>query len=89
MHAAALASATRDGHHGDSADEEFHPRRKRFGKLKYGSAAGTACKCVTEDQVKDCLRDFAQQYSGNWSYPWGQNCHRFQKAALRSCCAKK
>src|SRR5207249_3497394 len=43
-YAAGLATATRDSHHGDSADEEFHPNRRRgfFGgaKLKYGKDAG-------------------------------------------------
>ena len=93
MHADGLASETRDGHHGDSGDEEFHPRR-RMGllggaKLQHGSAVGTNCKCVTEDETKDCVRTFARQYHGRWSYPWGQNCHSFQASALRSCCLTK
>ncbi len=93
MHASGLASATRDGHHGDSAEESWHPRRRTGflsrGKLEFGSEKGADCNCVTEDQIKDCLRNFAQQYSGNWSYPWGQNCHSFQKAALKAYCLKK
>ncbi len=86
-------TATRDPHHGDSADETFHPKRRSgflsLGKLKNGSAADEDCNCVTVDEIKDCLREFAKQYSGNWSYPWGQNCHSFQKEALKSCCLKK
>ena len=93
MHANGYASATRDGHHGDFGDEEFHPQRRAGllggATLQHGPAAGASCKCVSEEEVKDCLRAFASQYAGNWSYPWGQNCHRFQSAALRSCCLKK
>ena len=92
-HAAGRASATKDAHHGDSADSSFNPKlRSGFfsrGKLKYGSAKDEDCNCVTEDEIKDCVKKFAEQYSGNWSYPWGQNCHSFQKAALKSCCLKK
>ena len=93
MHAIGQATATRDGHHGDSAEESFHPKRRTGflsrGKLEFGNNEGDDCNCATEDQIKDCLKKFAQQYSGNWSYPWGQNCHSFQKAALKSCCLKK
>ena len=86
-------TATRDPHHGDSADETFHPKRRSgflsLAKLEFGSGKGKDCGCVTEAEIKDSLRAFAKQYSGNWSYPWGQNCHSFQKAALKSSCLKK
>ncbi len=91
MYAAGLATSTRDGHYGDSGDVEFHPKRHVFilfgtPKLKYSPSAGKHCKCVTEGVVKDCLRKFAQSYSGSWSWPWGQNCHSFQKGAMNACC---
>jgi hypothetical protein len=41
---------------------------------------GESCKCDTEDQIKDCLRKFAQQYSGSWSYPWGQKLPQLPKS---------
>jgi len=91
MYAHGYATSTRDGHYGDSGDIQFHPQRHIFilfgtPKLKYGPGAGKHCKCVTEGEVKDCLRKFVQTYSGSWSYPWGQNCHSFQKAAMDACC---
>jgi RHS repeat-associated protein len=89
MYESGISTGNRDGHHGDVGDVEFHPKRKNRGKLKYGTAIGTPCGCVTEFQVKDCLRKFAQNYSGKWSYPWGNNCHSFQRAAMRDCCIKK
>jgi RHS repeat-associated protein len=93
MHAQGLASPTRDGHHGDTAELEFQPSRRTgiFGrrKIEYGQAEGKSCKCADEAEIKDCLKAFARQYSGNWSYPWGQNCHSFQRSALCSCCLKK
>ena len=86
-------SATKDPHDGDSADETFHPNRRSgflsLGKLEYGSGKGKDCGCVTVDEIKDSLREFAKQYSGTWSYPLGQNCHSYQKAALKSSCLKK
>lgn len=92
-HAEGFASDTKDIHDGDRADETFHPRLRAgflsLGKLEFGSDKGADCNCVTEDRIKDGIRKFAQQYSGNWSYPWGQNCHTFQKAALKACCLKK
>lgn len=29
------------------------------------------------------IRDFANKYSGNWSWPTGQNCHSFQEAFIK------
>ena len=92
-HVTGAASATQDVYHGEGADTEFTPKLRggffSLAKLKYGSAADVDCNCVTDDEIKDCLSKFAKQYSGNWSYPWGQNCHSFQKAALKACCLKK
>jgi len=92
MHLFGLASSTRDGHHGDPADREFHPRRRRGflgrGELEHGDGEGHSCRCASTEEIQDCLRGFAAQYSGNWSYPWGQNCHSFQRGALRECCLK-
>ena len=67
-----MGSATQDPHHGDSADEEFHPV--------------VPCDDTRSDsEIQDCLRGFAQSYSGSWSWPFGQNCHSFQKAAMAHC----
>jgi hypothetical protein len=85
---------TKDPHHGDNADISVNPKADFGGywgllqkrTLKYGKGKGKKCKCVTEDEIKDSLRAFAKAYSGSWSYPFGQSCHRFQKAALEASC---
>jgi RHS repeat-associated protein len=93
MYLSGISTATKDGHQGDPADDEFHPQRRTgfmgWADMQYGTAKNKSCKCVTQDEVKDCLRAFAKQYSGSWSYPWGQNCHSFQTSAMKGCCLKK
>jgi len=61
---------TRDPHHGDPAEEMFHPR------VLNGQAAAA---------LKSCMRGFARGYSGTWSWPWGQNCHSFQEDMMEHC----
>ena len=73
-------SPTRDPHHGDSAEESFHPTK---------TAETIDCKCMTCEKIVDCIRDFAKSYSGSWSWPWGQNCHSFQEAMMKKCCLAK
>ncbi len=65
---------TLDPHHGDAADEQFHPMVE-------------AHDLRTENEILDCLRNFAASYSGNWQwvFGYGQNCHTFQKAAMKQC----
>lgn len=63
-------SATRDPHHGDSAEEMFHP------VVANGKPAV---------EVKNCIRAFATGYGGDWSWPWGQNCHSFQEEMMEHC----
>jgi hypothetical protein len=63
-------TATRDPHHGDEAEEMFHPT------IRNGKPAGT---------IKSCIRGFAHAYTGSWSWPWGQNCHSFQEALMGHC----
>jgi hypothetical protein len=64
----------RDPHHGEIGDEEFHP------------LVGDD-DLRTDDEIAACLREFARNYSGRWQwfFGWGQNCHTFQRAALRHC----
>jgi len=64
----------RDPHHGEQADEEFHP----------STDAGDN---RTESEIMDCLRAFALSYAGKWQwfFGFGQNCHTFQSAAMRHC----
>lgn len=63
-------TGTTDPHHGDPAEEMFHPA------VRSGQPAAT---------IKDCIRSFAKSYSGTWSWPWGQNCHSFQEAMMEHC----
>ncbi len=67
-------SATKDPHHGDKAEEDFHPVVSCDDKR-------------TDAQIKQCLRKFAKSYSGEWRWTFGggQNCHTFQEAALKHC----
>ncbi|RLC19833.1 MAG: hypothetical protein DRI57_06245 [Deltaproteobacteria bacterium] len=65
---------TRDPHHGDTADESFHPTIE--------------CNDTRSDkEIEDCLRKFANCYSGEWRWTFGagQNCHTFQEAAMKNC----
>jgi hypothetical protein len=63
-------TATKDPHHGDRAEEEFHPKIST--KSKYGTLWG----------IIKGIRMFANNYSGSWSWPWGQNCQIFQKQLM-------
>jgi hypothetical protein len=68
-------TATTDPHHGDPADETFSPWVE-------------AGDCRTDDEIKQCLRDYAKDYSGSWAWrpgDFGQNCHSFQTGALEHC----
>jgi len=70
MDRAFSGSPTRDMHHGDNAEEKFHP------------AVNSGQNAV---QVKNEMRSFAKAYSGSWSYPFGQNCHSFQESMMDHC----
>lgn len=65
---------TTDPDHGTQADEAFHP-------------VVPITDTRTDAQIADCLRAFAQQYSGywQWSLGAGQNCRTFQWEALKHC----
>jgi len=67
-----------DPHHGDSADEEFHPVTSADDKR-------------TDAQIQECLRNFSSSYSGEWRWTFGagQNCHTFQEAAMKHCRLQK
>ena len=67
-------TAVRDPHHGDPADEEFHP-------------IVPAGDTRSDQEIENCLRDFAGSYSGEWrwTFGFGQNCHTFQDAAMEHC----
>jgi len=89
-------TATTDPHHGDAAEEEFHPWRAEVSatvtKLKYGKAKDTKCPCASEEQIKDCVQAFVKDYAAThtrWSYPLGNNCHSFQRDLMNACCLKK
>jgi hypothetical protein len=65
---------TQDPHHGDPAEESFHP--------KVG-----VCDTRTDDEIKDCIRGYAKSYSGEWrwTFGFGQNCHTFQEGLMSHC----
>jgi len=65
-------TATKDPHHGDDAEEEFTPT--------------VSCDDTrTDKEIEECVADFANSYSGNWSWPIGQNCHSFQESMMEHC----
>jgi hypothetical protein len=68
------ARPARDPHHGEEADEKFYPLVLDQDER-------------TDEDIEDCLREFAMTYSGKWQWllGWGQNCHTFQRAAFRHC----
>ena len=65
---------TRDPHHYDNGDEEFHP---------FVAASDPR----TDDQIADCLRAFARSCVGAWRWTFGSglNCHSFQEDAMKHC----
>ncbi len=64
----------RDPHHGDSADEVFHP-------------VVSVSDPRTDEQIAECIRSRAREYNGKWQWllEGGQNCHTFQLALLDEC----
>ncbi len=69
---------TVDPHHGDDADEEFHPWVPES-------------DLRPDDEIAACLRRFAQAYNGAWRWTFGsgQNCHTFQEQAMKHCGLRK
>jgi len=67
-------TATRDPHHGDDADEEFHP-------------LVPISDIRTDAEIEKCIRTFANGYGGTWQWVFGkgQNCHTFQAASMKHC----
>ena len=67
-------TATRDPHHGDSADGSYQP---------------VVDDCRSDDAIKDCIRSFAKGYAGEWHWRFesfgGKNCHSFQKEMIDHC----
>jgi len=64
-------TSTRDPHQGDRA-------KSVVAYQVYASSGYTA------EQVKQMIRDYANSYSGSWSWPFGKNCHSFQKNMNRT-----
>jgi hypothetical protein len=69
-------TATRDPHHGDTAEDEFSPE-----------IVGPK----TDDEVRSEMRAFAGAYSGEWrwTFGWGQNCHTFQESMMSTVGLRK
>jgi hypothetical protein len=66
--------AVRDPHHGDTADETFHPIVPISDRR-------------TDDEIAGCIKMRAREYNGKWQWilEAGQNCHTFQLALLNNC----
>ena len=63
-------TSTMDPHHGD--------RSKGVNVFKVIFPRGK-----TEEEIKQAIRDYAKNYSGNWSWPAGQDCHSFQESFIK------
>ncbi len=63
-------TATTDPHHSDIADISI--------QTYVISHERTIAEIIT------AVRNFANSYSGTWSWPFGQNCHRFQDSMVNS-----
>jgi hypothetical protein len=61
---------TRDPHHGQSAEDEHQMFIKSHDQ--------------TISEALQAIRDFANSYSGTWSWPFGKNCHSFQTSMAGS-----
>ena len=70
-----------DIHHGHGSPTLA--KRAEKGKLENGNK-GKACQCATEDEIKECIRDFASHYRGKWSL--SRSCHTFVKEGKKACC---
>jgi len=68
---------THDPHEGEIGDENFNPRLDKKSKYK------------NTDEVIQAIRNFANNYSGKWSWPLGQNCHSFQIEMMKEVGLKK
>ena len=64
-------TSTMDPHHGD--------RSKGVNVFKVILPRGK-----TEEEIKQAIRDYAKNYSGNWSWPAGQDCHSFQESFIKN-----
>lgn len=62
---------TNDPHHGDGADDEFHPVMTVDDKDDYDTI---------RNKVEGDIENFANGFSGSWNWRlgWGKNCHTFQ-----------
>ena len=69
---------TTDPHHGNDADEVFKPY------ISVSAPDGYNC-----EKAVACISDFANSYSGEWSWPVGQNCHSFQEEMMSECYLEK
>lgn len=65
-------TATRDPHHLDSGDEQYHPVRN---------------DCFDLTTITSCIYAFASSYQGGWSWRFegGNHCHTFQKKLMSHC----
>lgn len=62
-------TSTRDPHHGDRSEGV------NFFNVYTQNAASTS-------GIDNSIRNFSKNYSGNWSWPLGQNCHSFQESFM-------
>jgi hypothetical protein len=78
LNAGAGGTPLRDPHHGDSADVMFR-------------VAVDLNDPRPDAAIENCLRAFAMACAGTWRWFFGlgQNCHSFQRAALRHCRLKR
>jgi hypothetical protein len=80
---------TTDPHHNDTGKEVYQPNKRHIGRLKFGARKEQSCRCVSDDDIKECIRKFAKDFSiknDRWSYPFGNNCHSFQRRMMNACC---
>ncbi len=82
---------TKDPEHGRPAPKVYKGKIRKSGVLSYDGKkiVNKPCgKCVSCEDIKVCIKSFAQNYSGQWSWPFGQNCQSFQKSMMKACCLR-
>jgi len=66
-------SANRDPHHGDRSGDHYavYSSNSKNGQM-------------SSNTIKNNIINYSKNYSGGWSWPFGQNCHSFQNSLLDS-----
>ncbi len=69
--------------------DEWNTRRRCTGKLKYGDAKGTSCRCAKSDEIINCMMKRTEPGTSGLYLLIGGNCIDHAENALTDCCLRK